>query len=151
MQTNEILDKEFWKNPPLHPNESDVEIYKSYITAGTVLLLGCTKNLLTLSTNQMDTNPWYEADTVIIQNWADNNKYYDNIIGDGVFCFTKDLTDSVLEMCSKHCKTLVIRSFNKKIPIMRIADYFPSTNDFLIKPTHVIPTDEQHTFYVWKF
>lgn len=151
MLQNELVDKDFWRNPPLFPKESDVEIYKTHITTGTVLLLGCTKNLLPLSTSQIDNDPWYEAETVIVKDWKDNTTFYDNIIGDGVFCFTKELTDAVLEMCSKYCKTLVIRSFNKKLPIMRIAAYFPNENDFLIKPTLVIPVDEQHTFYVWKF
>lgn len=148
------LDKSFWVNPPLHPSDADVETFKSHIS-GTVLLLGCTKKLIPLSTNQLDTDPWYEADTVIVGDWTKNEKYYDSIIGDGVLNFTKDLTDKILQMSSKCCKILIVRVFDEKLPIMRIADHFPKTDDFIIKPTLSFPADTKNlgsnTFYVWKF
>ena len=146
----EKMDKTFWVNPPLFPSADDVKIFEENVTPGTTLLLGCTKNLLHMSTNQIDSDPWYDNETVIRKNWADNDAFFDNIIGDGVFNFTKDLTDRTLKMCSEKCKTLVVRSFNRKLPVMRVADYFPTSSDFEIKPSKVIllPTT---TFYVWKF
>jgi hypothetical protein len=135
---------------PLSPNQEDVNYYKSHLRHGTTLLLGCTHKLIPISNNQLDLDPWYQAKTVIKGNWIYNKDFYDNIIGDGVFNFTKNLTDNVLEMASKLSKVLVVRCFNKKLPTMQIADYFPQNHDFLIKP-HKIKKDEDYNFYIWNF
>ena len=92
------MDKLYWSKEllhPLSPSISDVEIYKQNIGKGSTLLLGCTHKLISISDFQMDIDPWYEAPTMIIKDWRDNETYYDNIIGDGVFNFTKELTDLI--------------------------------------------------------
>jgi hypothetical protein len=147
------INKNYWAvclSPPLSPSEEDVEIYKSYLIEGDVLLLGCTHKLIELSTNQMDIDPWYQSKTIITRNWIDNDVKYSNIIGDGVLNFTKELCDNVLKMCSKYSDTLIVRSFNYKLEPMKIADHFPNENDFIIKPNKSIKFDE-YSFYIWRF
>ena len=113
-------------------------------------MLGCTKKLIDISDVQMDIDPWYESQTVIKQNWIENKKFYDNIIGDGVLSFTKELSDNILEMASKNCNTFIARTFTKRLSIMKIANHFPSENDFSIRPTLTIPF-ENYSFYIWRF
>ena len=147
------MDKSYWSKEllyPLSPSNEDVEIYKESMTSGSTLLLGCTHKLIPISDFQMDIDPWYEAPTVIVKDWRINVTYYDNIIGDGVFNFTKELTDSILLMCEKNCRNLVIRSFKHKLPIMKIADYFPKENDFHIRPD-LIDEYEDYNFFCWSF
>lgn len=148
------VDKSYWASDlplPLSPSKDDVEVYRQYLKQGTTLLLGCTRQLIELSDEQMDIDPWYTASTVIVQDWTQNTKHYTNIIGDGVFSIlTKERSNEVLKMCSKHCATFILRSFNKKLPIMRIAAHFPTVEDFSIKPSIVQPYKD-YTFYVWHF
>lgn len=146
------IEKEYWASlsPPLSPSENDVETFKSYLLFGTTLLLGCTKELIHLSNVQMDLNPLDFVPKPIIQDWVTNTKPYTNMIGDGVFNFSKETCDGVLEMASKHSKKLIVRSFNRKLDIMRIADYFPSYKDFTIQPTE-IRVLKDYTFYIWEF
>ena len=147
------MDKSYWSKEllyPLSPSNKDVEIYKESMTRGSTLLLGCTHKLIPIRDFQMDIDPWYQAPTMIIKDWRNNKTYYDNIIGDGVFNFTKELTDSILLMCEKNCRNLVIRSFKHKLPIMKIADYFPKENDFHIRPD-LIDEYEDYNFFCWSF
>lgn len=146
------IEKEYWLslNPPLSPSENDVEIFKSYLISGTTLLLGCTKELIHLTNVQMDLEPFDFAPKPIIQDWITNTNPYTNMIGDGVLNFTKEICDGVLEMASKHSKKLIVRSFNRKMDIMRIANYFPSYEDFNIQPTE-IRVLKDYTFYIWEF
>lgn len=53
---------------PLSPNEEDVKIYNDNLLKGSVLLLGCTHKLITLSDCQMDIDPWYEEFVCLINN-----------------------------------------------------------------------------------
>ena len=145
--------KEYWQNKlphPLSPNDSDVKLYLSLITDGTALLLGCTHDLIKYTTNQMDIDPWYQNQTVITMDWQNNEDFYDNMIGDGSFNLSKELTDNVLKMASKCTKNLVIRCFNQKLPEMRVANYFPTKDDFEIKPSLTIKFKD-YSFYVWEF
>ena len=147
------VNKEYWANelvPPYSPSNIDFEVYKNNLIEGTTLLLGCTHKLLNISNNQLDIDPWYEASTVIVGNWIHNNTFYNNIIGDGVLNFTKELTDNILKMCSKNSKKFIARCFNKKLPKMRIANYFPSEIDFLIKP-NIIFSFSDYNFFIWDF
>jgi len=147
------MEKSYWSKEllyPLSPSNEDVEIYKESMTSGSTLLLGCTHKLIPISDFQMDIDPWYEAPTVIVKDWRNNETYYDNIIGNGVFNFTKELTDSILLMCEKNCRNLVIRSFKHKLPIMKIADYFPKENNFHIRPD-LIDEYEDYNFFCWSF
>ena len=82
--------------------------------------------------------------------YQSNKDFYENILCDGGLCFSKELTDGVLEMSSKSCKVFITRTFTLKLPIMKIADYFPQPTDFEIKPTKVI-LKEEYSFYIWQF
>lgn len=146
-------DKQYWSKElecPLSPSMDDFNLFKNNLSQGKTLLLGCTHKLLDISDTQLDIDPWYEATTVIKGDWRDNKTYYDNIIGDGIFNFTKELTDAVLLMSSEYCRKLVVRSFNKKLPSMKIANYFPKPDDFEIKPNKVYMFGE-YSFYIWNF
>lgn len=148
------VDKTYWRTelvPPYSPTEEDVDFYRRHLLPGTTLLLGCTHRLISLSTAQMDHDPWYEGSTVLVKDWRDNCETFDNMIGDGVLNFTKILTDSVLEMCSKHSKVFVARCFNRKLPNMRIADYFPEPGQFHIRPTESFHRGDDYSFHVWRF
>ena len=147
------VDKDYWMSDlpiPLSPSSDDVNTYKRFMINGETLLLGCTKNLIPLSDIQMDIEPWYQSETVISDNWLNNNTFYENIIGDGVLSFTKELANQIVDMASNNCKVFIARTFTKKLPIMRIADNFPQPEDFIIKPTITI-TEKDYSFYIWKF
>lgn len=147
------MNKSYWSNEllyPLFPSISDVEIYKLNTGKGSTLLLGCTHKLIPISDFQMDLDPWYEAPTMIIKDWRDNETYYDNIIGDGILNFNKELTDSILTMCKKYCRNFVVRSFKHKLENMKIADYFPKENDFHIMP-NLIDEYDDYNFFCWSF
>jgi FkbM family methyltransferase len=149
----EEVDKDYWSSDlplPLSPSDDDVENYKKFMTKGKTLMLGCTKNLIPLSDVQMDIEPWYDSKTVIKDNWINNNTFYENIIGDGVLSFTKELANQLIDMASNNCKVFIARTFTKKLPIMRIADNFPQPEDFIIKPTITI-TEKDYSFYIWHF
>ena len=120
------------------------------MTNGTTLLLGCTKKLIPLSNRQLDIDPWYDGDTVIVGDWVNNQHYYVNILIDGGLCFNKELCDNVVKMASKNCKNFIARTFIKKLDIMKIADYFPLEQDFEIKPTMSIECSS-YNFYIWRF
>ena len=145
--------KDYWASElplPLSPSDTDVDIYKDNMIDGNTLMLGCTKKLIPISNIQMDIDPWYEAETVIKSDWLDNKTYYDNIIADGSIYFNKMLADDLIEMASKNCKIFIARTFTKRLPIMRIADYFPQHQDFKILPTKTIVLKD-YSFYIWRF
>lgn len=147
------VDKKYWASDlplPLSPSDDDVEIYQNYLKEGTTLLLGCTKKLIPLSDRQLDCDPWYDGDTVIKGDWVKNQHYYTNIILDGGLCFTKELCDDIIEMVSKNCEVFITRSFRHRLPTMKIANHFPSVNDFKITPQLSI-TYEDYMFFIWKF
>ena len=147
------MDNSYWATDlphPLSPSLDDFQVYKDNLGSGTTLLLGCTHKLIPISDFQMDIDPWYVAPTVIKQDWRNNKTYYDNIIGDGVLNFTKELTDSILAMCKENCRNFIARSFKHKLPIMKIADYFPKENDFHIRPDLIDEYDD-YNFFFWSF
>ncbi len=149
-----MVDKNYWSSDlphPLSPNVIDVALYENYMVGGSSLLLGCTKGLIPLSDRQLDSDPWYDSSTVIVGDWRDNEHYYSNILLDGGLCFTKELCDDILEMASKNCKRFISRSFDKKLDIMKIANYFPSEDDFKYKPKFIARMKNDYTFYVWEF
>lgn len=147
------MNKNYWSIELLHPyspSHEDVNTYKSNIKKGTTLLLGCTHKLLSLSDFQMDIDPWYEAPTVIVKDWVDNDKFYNNMIGDGVLNFTKDLTEKIIKMSETYSDVLIVRCFNKKLPNMKIANYFPTENDFVLKPSKTLK-HQDYNFFIWNF
>ena len=147
------VDKSYWEKelkPPYSPSDDDFYIYKNNLSKGETLLLGCTHKLISLSDYQMDIDPWYNAPTVIKQEWTTNQKFYTNIIGDGVLNFTEELTNKIIIMCQQNCKNFMARTFNKKLPNMKIADYFPLQSNFLIKPYMTIDFKDYNFFY-WRF
>lgn len=147
------VSKEYWGQSfkhPLSPNDEDVEIYKRLMTNGSVLLLGCTQNLIPLSSCQLDLDPWYQGPNVIVGDWRENQDEYDNIIGDGVMNLCRDLCEAVLAMSSKKCASLVVRSFNRRLKEMMVASYFPSKDDFGIKPSCHIDMGS-YSFFSWRF
>ena len=147
------VNKEYWSTEfpsPYGPSEDDVRIFSEKRITGKTLLLGCTKKLIPITDLQMDIDPWYDGPNVLLKNWLDNTDYYENIIGDGVFNLTKELADGLLQMASKYCKVLIIRSFNYKFEKLRIAKNFPTQIDFLIAPTESI-IFKDYSFYIWIF
>jgi hypothetical protein len=146
------IGKEYWVSllPPLCPSDNDVKIFEEHLTDGTTLLLGCTKELLHLTSAQMDLEPFDFVPNPIVGDWTTNQQYYNNIIGDGVFNFTKELCEDVLHMCSNNCDRLIIRCFNRKLETMRIADYFPNMDMFPIRPNYVQMFND-YTFFIWDF
>ena len=108
-----IVDKTYWGSDlplPLSPSDSDVEIYKRYLKEGTTLMLGCTKKLLPLSDKQLDLDPWYNGETVIVGDWVNNVDFYNNIIIDGGLCFNKKLCNDIVKMASNNCEIFISRS-----------------------------------------
>lgn len=149
-----MVDKSYWASElplPLSPSDDDVSVYEFHLKKGTTLLLGCTKKLIPLSDRQLDNDPWYEGNTMIVGDWVDNQHYYTNIMIDGGLCFTKELCDSIINMSSKNCGVLIARVFDYKLNTMRIANYFPKFEDFEIEPTFMYKTEKHYTFYVWEF
>jgi len=148
-----MLSKDYWSQDfprPLGPDNEDVKIFVDNKVEGKTLLLGCTKKLLEHSDVQLDLDPWYLGPNTIVGNWLDNRNFYENILCDGGMNFSKELTDGLLEMASKHCKVFIARTFTRRLPIMRIAAYFPQPEDFKILPTKTI-VFEDYSFYIWQF
>ena len=147
------VDKTYWSQflpYPLSPNDVDLIVYKNFMKEGTTLLLGCTRKIMHLSDRQLDIDPWYDGDSVIIGDWVENRHFYTNILIDGGLCFTKELCDKIVKMASKNCKNFIARTFVEKLDIMKIADYFPLEKDFEIKPTITIECGS-YNFYIWNF
>lgn len=147
------VDKEYWASDlpyPLSPSDEDVKIYENHLLDGSTLMLGCTQKLIPLSDRQLDIDPWYEDESVIVGDWTKNRHFYTNIILDGGLCFSKELCDNIIEMASKNCKIFISRSFRHKLNTMRIAAYFPSINDFKIIPSVSI-TYNDYIFFIWRF
>lgn len=148
------MDKSYWELAlphPLCPDSNDIEIYKMLLgIRGKTMMLGCTRALLPLSDVQLDIDPWLQAPSVQVGDWRDNQSIYDTMVGDGCFNFSQELTDSVLEMASKCSSRLVVRCFSRRLPQMRVANYFPSVRDFKIPPELYVPKTD-YNFFRWKF
>ena len=136
--------------PPLAPSDENRLVFKNHLKKGSTLLLGSTKLLLDLCDQALDIDPLYPDQKIIIGNWVENNQFFNNIIGDGVLNFNPDLTEKVLDMASKNCHQFLVRAFNFKLDIMRVAAHFPQPNDFKIKP-EVIFKNKIYSFYKWTF
>jgi hypothetical protein len=128
-----LVNQSYWKKPqphPLHPNKDDIKIYQEYLISNNILLLGCTKRLVPISTKQMDLDPWIKGPNVINLN--------------------KDLSKKLFKMAQKCCKNFVVRSFKRKQPNMKVADYFPDPKEFKITP-YITRHMQEYYFFVWRF
>jgi hypothetical protein len=141
-----------WANlkPPLAPSDEDRLLFKNHLSEGTTLLLGSTKLLLDLCDQALDIDPIYLDQKIIKGNWIKNDRFFNNMIGDGVLNFNPILTEKILDMASKNSHQFLVRAFNFKLDSMRVADYFPQQNDFKIKP-EVIFRNNIYSFYKWTF
>ena len=148
-----LVNQSYWKKPqhhPLNPNKDDLRIYQEYLISNNILLLGCTKILVPISTKQMDLDPWIKGPNVIKGDWLDNQDFYENIIGDGVLNFNKEFSKKLFKMAQKCCKNFVVRSFKRKQPNMKVADYFPDPKEFKITP-YITRHMQEYCFFVWRF
>lgn len=144
--------RDYWREElpvPYAPSLDDIAIYEGYLN-GTVLLLGCTHKLLGYADRIIDIDPWLIDDRVKVQDWRDNQEFYDSIIGDGVLNFTAELANAVVDMASQYSRRLIVRSFSHKLEAMIIANYFPGAADFTILPDVVIDFTD-YRFFVWEF
>lgn len=150
----EVLPAGYWAQShphPLAPNLEDVETFRNLIgRSESVLLLGNTPALMDLCTTAMDLEPFVNDPKVVQQDWVTNTNYYDAIIGDGVLNFTESLASGLIEMASEYSSLFVVRSFTRRLPIMRVADNFPGPRDFSKTPTKIIERDD-YRFFVWNF
>lgn len=160
-----ISDTDHFSNlqPPLAPNNTEVDIYVKYIK-GTSLLLGYTSQLISLCTDSMDINPPESglpsinplkeelsiSRNTIKQDWFTIDKFYNTIIGDGVLNL---VGGSLVEyfFTNKLCDTLIIRFFTEKIDGMKYATYFSHNTNFKISPNIVIDTQAKCQILIWHF
>jgi hypothetical protein len=136
--------------PPLSPSIEDVEIYKKNLLNGSTLLLGSTKELLGICDQALDIDPVYPNEKIIIGDWLDNKDFYTNIIGDGILNFSDSLCHELLDMAEKNCNNFIVRAFNYKMPIMKIAQYFPTEESFKSAP-QVMYQNKEYSFFKWTF
>ena len=151
---NEIsVDRDYWSGfhpHPLAPNAQDVDHYRK-ATSGCprVLLLGNTPALIPLCTVALDLEPFDTSGVAVKGDWTKNTDFYDAIIGDGVLNFTAELAESVLSMALEHSSLFVARVFRTKLPIMKIAAFFPAPEDLVVSPTSII-NEAVYSFYIYK-
>lgn len=127
-----------------------MEIFQKNLLNGSVLLLGNTKDLLTIADRAIDLNPLYLNAKIIQGDWRNNRDYYKNIIGDGVLNFNEKLTLELFSMIEKNSSRFIARVFNRKLEIMRIAEYFPSYLNFTIRPL-ILFESKDYNIYQWDF
>lgn len=149
------VDRDYWagEHPrPMTPDASDVAVFVEEIgDARTVLLLGNTRALMPLCTAAMDIDPFLEDPRVIKQDWRTNTVSYDAMIGDGLLNFDQDFTREILDMAQGYCHSLVVRTFTRHLPPMRVATFFPQPEDFHVQPSGARFSPEGYAFYTWIF
>lgn len=137
--------------PPLAPSSNDVKIFLDNIIGDNVLLLGCTKSLLPISSIALDQDPYYSDSKIVIGDWLENTICVDTIIGDGCMnILTQDDANNLVSMAKNHSSRLIIRSFISYFPIMKVAFNFPTIESFDKKPT-VVYKDNFAQFFIWDF
>jgi hypothetical protein len=142
-----IKDLEHWldKDPPLSPNEYEIELYKHHSKGhGPVCLLGMTKQLQPLCDYMVDLYPIKQTKPVLKMNWNDFDQYADLIIGDGVINLEGlQLVNKLLKNCNK----LICRVFLEKFSWMKYATHFPKE---FPGSSLVIPTQENIAIVIWE-
>jgi hypothetical protein len=116
-----------------------------------VLLLGNTPALFPLCTAALDIDPFIDDPRVSVGDWRDNTTTFDAMVGDGVVNLDESLAHAIVDMAARYSRRLVVRSFTRRLPPMRIATFFPAPGDFRIAPSTVRECDEGYAFYRWDF
>lgn len=147
------INNNYWGTltPPLAPDKDDIDIYARYLLGDNVLLLGCTKQLMPLSTIALDIDPYYSDEKIQIGSWSENTHIVNTIIGDGCFNIIDNKeVNLIVDMAGRTSKRLIVRSFIKHSPIMKVAFNFPTIDSFDQKPDLVLVKDFSQ-FFIWNF
>jgi hypothetical protein len=141
-----IEDTQHWQNlqPPLAPNEYEVEIYRHHVRGmGAVCLLGMTKSLIPLCDYMVDLNPIQQEKPVVKTDWAELKVRPNVILGDGVLNLSgQELVEKLLAVSDK----VVCRVFLRKLEGMKYAQHFPTE---FPGADMVIPTQKDVVIVVW--
>ncbi len=144
---NLIKDTNHWQNlnPPLSPNEYEVEMYRHHTKRyGPVCLLGMTKELIPFCDFMVDLNPIHQEKPVIKCDWTKITQDSEVIIGDGVLNLCGlDLVKDLLKITNK----LICRVFLQKLEGMKYATHFPKE---FPGSSIVIPTQENVVMVIWE-
>jgi hypothetical protein len=141
----------------MSPDAADVAMYAELIDCDalgvdtSVLLLGNTPALFALCTAALDIDPFIDDPRVSVGDWRDNTTTFDAMVGDGVVNLDESLAHAIVDMAARYSRRLVVRSFTRRLPPMRIASFFPAPGDFRIAPNTVRESDEGYAFYRWDF
>jgi hypothetical protein len=141
----------------MSPDAADVAMYAELLDSDalgvdtSVLLLGNTLALFPLCTAALDIDPFIDDPRVSVGDWRDNTKTFDAMVGDGVVNLDESLAHAIVDMAARYSRRLVVRSFTRRLPPMRIASFFPAPGDFRIAPNTVRESDEGYAFYRWDF
>lgn len=144
---NLIKDTNHWQNlnPPLSPNEYEVELYKHHTKGfGPVCLLGMTKELINLCDFMVDLNPIKQTKPVLKHDWAEINEWSEVVIGDGALNLSGL---SLVDKLFKNSNKVICRVFLKKLDGMKYATHFPTE---FPGASLVIPTQENVVMVVWE-
>lgn len=133
---------------PLAPSEENKETFQQLIVGSNILLLGCTKILLPLATEAVDTVVRYDNPKIRIGDWLQVNQRYDSVLADG--CLNLGFANELIEHFSSRSTRFIARSFTKRHPDMKVANQFFTALDFDITPI-VFSESEWYRFYVWDF
>ena len=79
-------------------------MYQQHLLTGTTLLLGSTVPLLPLCDEAIDLTPRIQDPKIIKGDWNNIEKFYDNIIGDGILNLEgeKMIDTQSIGLCSNH-------------------------------------------------
>jgi hypothetical protein len=141
----------------MSPDAADVAMYAELLDCDapgvdtSVLLLGNTPALFPLCTAALDIDPFIDDPRVSMGDWRDNTTTFDAMVGDGVVNLDESLAHAIVDMAARYSRRLVVRSFTRRLPPMRIATFFPAPSDFRIVPNTIRESDEGYAFYRWDF
>jgi hypothetical protein len=136
-----------WINAPypLKPNDTEVKMYQQHLLTGTTLLLGSTVPLLPLCDEAIDLTPRIQDPKIIKGDWNNIEKFYDNIIGDGVLNLEGE---KIIENLRPKCHRFISRVFSRKFSYMKYATFF--YKDFH-NATKIAEINESCPIFIWKF
>lgn len=142
-----IENNDHWINAPypLKPSDAEIKIYQKHLLKGTTLLLGSTVPLLPLCDEAIDLTPRANHPKIIKGDWNKIEKFYDNIIGDGVLNLEGE---KFIEKLRPKCRRFISRVFSRKFSYMKYATHF--YRDFP-NATKVAEINESCPIFIWKF